>query len=165
MNASSQNDPRVIRIFHKCIVIFLLAMMGIVVSIASFEMLLILIHELSTKHSQEGFLLDLDELLNIFGFFFNIIIGIELFETVKLYLNENKFHAEIIVLVGLIAVTRKAIIIDYNDTPAELIASIALLVASLAGSYYLLYRIREKRAAKNKVILPDNNSLQAGKDA
>ncbi|RLD63158.1 MAG: hypothetical protein DRI95_12085 [Bacteroidetes bacterium] len=38
-----------------------------------------------------------------------------LFETVKIYLKDNVFHAELIFMVGLIAVLLKVILLDYQS--------------------------------------------------
>jgi uncharacterized membrane protein (DUF373 family) len=45
--------------------------------------------------------------MEIFGFVLIVLIGFELYETVKLYLKENAFHGEVILMVSLISVSRK----------------------------------------------------------
>ncbi len=83
-------------------------------------------------------LLEKYELMKLFGLIFNVLIGLELFETVRLYLKDDILHAEYILLVGLTAVTRKIIILDYKEYSPQYIVMIAALIAALAGGYFLI---------------------------
>ena len=69
--------------------------MAIVLVISTFEVALIVIKELLNPAKENGLIIDLNELVTIFGFFLNVLIGLELFETVKFYLKENIFHGEV----------------------------------------------------------------------
>lgn len=82
--------------------------------------------------------LDSDELFNLLGYFLLVLIGLELLETIKAYLDKREFHVEIIVLVAIIAIARKVILLDVT-TPDELIG-IALIIIALCGGYYLIRR-------------------------
>jgi uncharacterized membrane protein (DUF373 family) len=55
-----------------------------------------------------------------------------------MYLEEDVFHVEVVVLVAIIAVARKVIIIDYYTISYELLLSIAALMIALSVSYFLL---------------------------
>jgi uncharacterized membrane protein (DUF373 family) len=83
-------------------------------------------------------LFDIQNLDKIFGLFFSILIGLELFETVKVYLRDNVFHAEIIVLVAVIAVARKFVLIDYSELDPLKIFAMSFLLLSLTFGYYLI---------------------------
>jgi uncharacterized membrane protein (DUF373 family) len=59
------------------------------------------------------FLLEINELLEIFGLIMLVVIGIELIETViKTYLVEGVDHVRVVLSVALIAIVRKVIILD-----------------------------------------------------
>jgi len=82
--------------------------------------------------------LESHELFNFFGYFLLILIGLELLETIKAYLDKREFHVEIVILAAIIAIARKVILLD-TSTAGELIG-IALIIIALCGGYYLVRR-------------------------
>ena len=124
--------------------------MGIIVLFSSIELTIFIFKELFITVQKPEFLLEKTALMHIFALFFNILIGLELFETVKLYLKEDIFHAEFVLLVALIAIARKVIILDYeNAEPIKLIA-IGVLIFVLTLGYYLLKRGQKKETFVQK---------------
>jgi uncharacterized membrane protein (DUF373 family) len=93
--------------------------------------------------------LENQELLELFGYFLLVLIGLELLETIKAYLERSEFHVEIIILVAIIAIARKVILLG-TSTPGELIG-IALIIIALCGGYYLV-----RQAGLPYPHLPDN---------
>ena len=85
-------------------------------------------------------LIDLDDLMDLFGLFMLVLIGIELLDTIKVYLRKNVVHVEVVVLVAIIAVARKVVVLKIEDLPGASIMGIAVLVLALAGAYYLIKR-------------------------
>ena len=77
------------------------------------------------------------------GFILTIFIAIELAESVEVYLTENDFHGEIVVLVALIAMSRKVILLEYDKYDPLVYLGIAGIIAALAGAYYMLKRARK----------------------
>ena len=57
-----------------------------------------------------------NELLNIFGIFLLVLVGIELVYTLKTYLTENALHVEVVLMAALIAIGRKVIILDVIES-------------------------------------------------
>jgi uncharacterized membrane protein (DUF373 family) len=89
-------------------------------------------------------LLEIDELLDIFGFFLLILIGVELLETIKAYLVEHVVHVEIVLEVALIAIARKVIILEPKELPPLTLLSIAALIVTLAIAFYLEKQARHR---------------------
>jgi len=85
-----------------------------------------------------AFRLENQEVLDLFGYFLLVLIGLELLETIKAYLERSEFHVEIVILVAIIAIARKVILLG-TTTPGELIG-IALIIIALCGGYYLVRR-------------------------
>lgn len=129
---------RIIKGAEKFIILTLIALMAIVLVFATIEVGLIIFREFSNSIKSSGLLLDINSLMEIFGFFLIVLIGFELFETVKLYLKENIFHGEVILMVSLIAISRKVIILDYSNENPLTILAIAALVISVSVGYYLI---------------------------
>ena len=129
---------RIIKGAEKFIILTLIALMAIVLVFATIEVGLIIFREFSNSIKSSGLLLDINSLMEIFGFFLIVLIGFELFETVKLYLKEIIFHGEVILMVSLIAISRKVIILDYSNENPLTILAIAALVISVSVGYYLI---------------------------
>lgn len=95
--------------------------------------------------------LDSGELFGLLGYFLLVLIGLELLETIKAYLDKREFHVEIVILVAIIAIARKVILLESPDT-GELIG-IALLIVALCGGYYLV-----RRAGMPRILPPDDGT-------
>jgi uncharacterized membrane protein (DUF373 family) len=130
--------------FERSIIILLVVLMGLIVLFSTFELAIFIIKELFVAVKEPHFLLEKKELLKIFGLFFNVLIGLELFETVKLYLKEDVFHAEFVLLVALIAITRKVIIIEYDEIKPMLLFSMSALIFVLTAGYYFLKKGKKR---------------------
>jgi uncharacterized membrane protein (DUF373 family) len=125
-----------IKRFERFVVFALLVMMMIVVFLSTVELAVVLVRQMLAPPLP--ILLDIDEMLTIFGFFMMILIGLELMETVKVYLVEETVHAEIIFLVAIIAITRKVIILDFTSLEPMNLIGIAAIILALSGGYYML---------------------------
>lgn len=130
------------KIFHsieKYIATALLAMMAIVVISGAVE----LAYEIATSMFEPpGFFVGIAELLDIFGLFLMILIGLELMTSIQMYLEDHAIHAEMMFLVALTAVTRKIVIFDATKVDPLVIFGIGFLVVSLSAGYYLLKKNR-----------------------
>jgi len=128
---------RIVHKFEWFIVLALLFMMMLALLASTVELAVILVEQLLAPPM---LLLDVKEMLTVFSFFLMVLIGLELVETIKMYLDENVFHVEVVVLVAIIAVARKIIIIDYDSVSYEILLSIAALMIALSAGYFLLKR-------------------------
>ena len=123
--------------FERYIVIALIVMMVLVVLVATVELGWIIIKDIM---GPPMFLLVIPDLLEIFGFFMLVLIGIELLETIKAYLVNNVVHVEIVLEVALIAIARKAIILDIEKYEGLTILGTAGLILAVATAYYAVKR-------------------------
>jgi uncharacterized membrane protein (DUF373 family) len=82
----------------------------------------------------------MQELLQLFSFILLIVIGLELFETIKYYLDKHKIQAEVILLVALTAIARKVIVLDYANYEKDMIIGIAATILALSAGYYFIKR-------------------------
>jgi len=94
-------------------------------------------------------LLSVEQLLEIFGLFMLVIIGIELLETImKTYITQTQPHYEVVLSVAIIAITRKVIILDVKEIESLSLIGIAAIILALTGGFYLMKR----NAAREKSI-------------
>ena len=114
-----------------------LILMTIVVAVAIVELGIILYLDLFDPTDNVLFL-EIDELFRIFGFFFIILIGFELIETVEMYFKDNIIHAEVVLLVAVIAVSRKVILLDLEKYDPLAIIGLGVIIIALGGCYSLI---------------------------
>lgn len=124
---------------ERVVVVTLLVMMALVVCLSTVELGWFIIKDVITPPI---FLLEIDELLDIFGMFLLVLIGVELLETVKMYLTQKTVHVEVVFMVAMIAIARKVIILDIKELPSLTLMGIGVIVVSLSAGYYLLTRKR-----------------------
>jgi uncharacterized membrane protein (DUF373 family) len=137
-----------IRKFEKLMYIVLIILLGGVILFSIVELVWLLYEGL---FQTTIYRLDNHELLNVFGFFLLVVIGIELLDTLKAYLRENVIHVEIVILVAVIAIARKVIILDPEFSDGVLMAGMGVIIVGLGVAYYLI-----KKANTITTIPPDN---------
>lgn len=130
----------IINNFERGVYYALMVMLAAVIFFGVIELFIILVGALVIDLSYR---LANHEILQIFGYFLLILIGIELLETIKAYLIKNEIHVEIIILVAIIAVARKIILLDPFVEGAEALNSagmmaLGVVIIALAASYYLV---------------------------
>ncbi len=125
-----------IKKFQKSIVLVLVALMAVVLFLSTIELAWIIIKDIMTPPI---LLLEIDELLELFGLFMLVLIGIELLDTIaKTYMNESANHAQIVMSVAIIAIARKVIILDVKDLSGLALIGIAAIILALSIGYYLI---------------------------
>ncbi len=109
--------------------------MGIVVIAAAAE----IAYDIVTGLIQPpGLFLDVTELIDTFGLFLMVLIGLELMATMRMYLSDHSVHVEMMLLVALTAVTRKVVILDTGKTEPLLVFGVGILILALSGGYFLI---------------------------
>ncbi len=135
-----------LRRFERVIVLALLVMMVLVVLLATIELGVIIVRDMIDGPIY--LLLNIEDMLEIFGFFMMILIGLELIETIKIYLDEESVHVEIIFLVAIIAITRKVIILDVTKLDPLTLLGTAATILALSAGYFLLKRSLPAKGGK-----------------
>lgn len=116
----------------RVLVVAIAIMMGFVLLLAVLELGLILAKNLLTP---PVFFLEVAELLEVFGLFLLVLIGIELFETMEIYIKKTVVHVEVVLTVALIAIARKVIILDLKKVVSYTLLGIAATVLALSVGY------------------------------
>ena len=131
--------------FQKFIIVILAILMGFVVMLATLELVYIIALDLL---SPPIVLLDSKELLDIFGYFLLILIGIELLETFSIYIRERAINVQVVLLVAMIALARKVIILDAEDIQSLTLFAIGFVILALAAEYYMVKRSQDELSCK-----------------
>jgi uncharacterized membrane protein (DUF373 family) len=126
---------KILKKFERVIIFSLIIMMTLVVFASTVRLGWWLVVQLI----EPPFLMfNIEQLFVIFGFFLMILIGIELLESLKVYLSQDKIHVEVIFTIALIAVARKVITLDITKLPELTLLGIAAVIISLAVGYFLI---------------------------
>ena len=121
--------------FERVINVALLSMLAIVVLLATIDLGWLIIKDLITPPM---LLLDVNELLELFGAFLLVMIGVELLDTVKTYVTEKTVHVEVVLLVAIIAISRKVVILEPKALDGLSLLGVAAIVLALTLGYYFV---------------------------
>jgi uncharacterized membrane protein (DUF373 family) len=125
----------IINKFERIIYAALMIMLVTVLLFAMGELIWLLVTSLL---NEPPYLLENHELVTVFGAFLLVLIGVELLDTIKAYFKENTVHFEVVIILAIIAISRKVILLDPNVTNGFELIGIGVMVIGLAGAYYLL---------------------------
>lgn len=135
-----KNIEKTISVVHglkKWMSLFVLIVMAIIVAASIIELVIVLYQDIFDPTDNVLFL-EINELFRIFSFVFIILIGFELMETIEMYFKKNVIHAEVVLLVAVIAVSRKVILLDLEKYDPLAIIGLGAIILSLGGCYYLI---------------------------
>ncbi|MFL0804964.1 MAG: phosphate-starvation-inducible PsiE family protein [Agarilytica sp.] len=93
------------------------------------------------------FLLNIEDILQTFGAFMVVLIAVEIFTNIRLYLGSNIIPVQLVIATALMAVARKVIVLDLKLVTSEQIVGIALVTIALGVSYWLVMHEPKKRDA------------------
>jgi len=86
-------------------------------------------------------LLEIKDILATFGAFMAVLIAIEIFHNIILYVEDNhnrQLAVEIVLGTALMAISRKVIVLDFNEVAAAHVYATAAVTLALAVGYYLI---------------------------
>jgi uncharacterized membrane protein (DUF373 family) len=137
----NHSDPmlRVLHITIRFAIRILALLMVLVIYWSIADVVYVLYMKLSTP---PYFLLDVEDILQTFGAFMVVLIAVEIFINIRLYLGSNIIPVELVVATALMAVARKIIVLDLKLVSAEQIGALALVTISLGVTYFLLKKNR-----------------------
>ena len=81
-----------------------------------------------------------NDLLETFGAFLAVLIAIEIFLNITLYIRSDVIPVKLVVATALMAISRKVIVFDYKHLPAEYVGSSALVLLALGVTYWLVQK-------------------------
>ncbi len=82
--------------------------------------------------------LTINDLLATFGAFLAVLIAIEIFINITLYIRSDVIPVKLVVATALMAISRKVIVFDFKQLDPEYIAATSLVVIALGVTYWLI---------------------------
>lgn len=96
------------------------------------------------------FMMTISDILATFGAFMAVLIAIEIFVNIVIYLREDVIHVKIVLATALMAIARKVIILDYNTiSPDYIWATAGVTLATSIGYWMVVWHEDKKHENKN----------------
>ncbi|BCX82474.1 hypothetical protein MIT9_P2060 [Methylomarinovum caldicuralii] len=86
-------------------------------------------------------LLEVGDIIAVFGAFIAVLIAIEIFINITLYLRSDVMPVRLVVATALMAIARKVIILDFKKLDWPYVAATGVVVLALGVTYWLLHRM------------------------
>ena len=135
----------VLKKYEKIMIQALMVMMAIVLGLATIDLGWLIIKDIIQPPI---ILLSVEQLLDIFGLFMLVVIGIELLETImKTYITQDQPHYEVVLSVAIIAIARKVIILDLKEVDSLSLIGIGFIIVALTAGYFLMKRSQSQNKA------------------
>jgi uncharacterized membrane protein (DUF373 family) len=83
-------------------------------------------------------LLTVSDILAIFGSFMVVLIAIEIFINITLYIKRDVLPIKMVIATALMAIARKVIMLDFNDLEPPYIVAIAAVILALGITYWMI---------------------------
>ncbi len=83
-------------------------------------------------------MLTINDILATFGAFMAVLIAIEIFVNIIIYLRDDVIHVKIVLATALMAIARKVIIFDYDEISPDYVWGTAAVTLAMAIAYWLV---------------------------
>ena len=138
----SERVAALVKLFERAVALVLLVLLVVVVTLSTVELAALVFRDLSLAKNK---LLDADQMLEMFGAFLLVLIGMELLASLKDYVRRGAVRAEIVLEVALIAIAQKVIILNPRASALNQL-SLAALILALAGAFWWVRTARRRKA-------------------
>ncbi len=138
-------DPfiRILNASIRIAVKFLAMLMVFVIILGVIDVLYVIYQKII---SPPLFLLTINDMLATFSSFMAVLIAIEIFLNITLYIRSDVIPVKLVVATALMAISRKVIVFDFKNLSPEYVAASSLVVIALGVTYWLLDRKETKHS-------------------
>jgi len=116
---------------------FMALLMVVVILFGIIDIVFVLYEKLADPPIFE---LTINELLETFGAFMAVLIAIEIFLNITLYIRSDVIPVKLVLATALMAIARKIIVFDYKHLDPQYISASALVVVALGVTYWLVQK-------------------------
>lgn len=134
MNSENKFTGKIIAI-NKNIIRVLIAIMTLMLILGTVQLIYL---EYKKITAPPYLLIDVSSLLEVFNLILIIAVGYELIKALLLIISSNTIPTVQIIEISIIAISTKIITLDVKQTDSNVIISLALLIAALGLTYFLL---------------------------
>ncbi len=94
--------------------------------------------------AEPRFILTMNDILMTFGAFMVVLIAIEIFQNIILYLRDDVIHVKIVLATALMAIARKVIILDYDELEPMYIFATGVVLVATGIAYWFVHKLPPK---------------------
>ena len=94
--------------------------------------------------SKPHFILTINDIFITFGAFMVVLIAIEIFQNIILYLRDDVIHVKIVLATALMAIARKVIILDYDDMEPMYVFATGVVLLATGVAYWFVHKLPSK---------------------
>lgn len=133
-----KHDDPFIEFLHKIIrfVVKVLAVLMVIVIVWGIGDVAYVLYQRIGAHPV--FLLSISDILATFGAFLAVLIAIEIFINITMYLKTDVIPVRLVVATALMAIARKVIIFDFEKITPPFVVGTAAVVLALGITYWLI---------------------------
>jgi len=132
---------------QQLVVQYCIVVLYLFIGVEIIELSYVLVRSVLSPEAHGGrLLISARELGNLVPVFLSVLISLELVETLRVYRDQHVVRIQMILLVGLTAITRHLLTADVFHGEPLLNFSLAALLLALAGSYFLIDASEKSKA-------------------
>ena len=84
------------------------------------------------------FILNINDILATFGAFLAVLIAIEIFINITMYLRDDVIHVNLVLATALMAIARKVIILDFTKLSPSYVWATGVVIIALSVGFWLV---------------------------
>lgn len=135
--STEYHDP-LIRFLHRLIRICVKLLACLMVLVIFLGVIDVCYHLYDSLKEPPLLHLSVGEIFEIFGAFMVVLIAIEIFINIRLYLGSNTLPIKLVIATALMAIARKVIVLDLDKTSAMDVFAIGVVTLALGVTYWLV---------------------------
>lgn len=139
-----EHEDPTIRFLHRVIriAVKILAILMVLVIVWGIGDVIFVLYQRLTQPPY--FLLQINDILATFGAFLAVLIAIEIFINISMYLSTNVIPVRLVIATALMAIARKVIIFDFERITPPYIFATGVVVLALGITYWLITKKSKK---------------------
>lgn len=131
-------EDRLIAILHG-VIHFAVRVLAVLMTLVILWGVADVIHVLYQKLLGEPFLLlTVNDILAVFGSFLSVLIAIEIFINITVYIKHDALPIKMVIATALMAISRKVIMLDIKDLDWHYVVAMAAVIVALGLTYWLI---------------------------
>lgn len=153
------DDPLIKQLWHliRYSVRALAVLMTLVIIWGIFDVVWVLYQRLMAP---PVFLLNINDILATFGAFMAVLIAIEIFANIVIYLEYKMIHLKLVISTALMAAARKVIVLDFKKGEYEVGYALGAIIVALGVSYWLVGQHNSKSKHENTPFMPCEKHIE-----
>lgn len=155
--STSHKDP-LIRVLHRMIRLSIRILAVLMVAVILWGVVDVVYVMYQQLMAPPKFMITVSDIFQLFGAFMVVLIAIEIFLNIRLYLGTEMLPVQLVIATALMAIARKVIVLDFEKTDASYIVAIAAVIVALGATHWLLSQEKPLKPGTETPLLPDPES-------